>query len=146
VIFVTYGTAVNPIYFNVCPLNEIVGYYRAPYQANQTDTLSADTQYQPVRRFDLTVANGKIPANTYLESINLPAGGTCVTLESLLPGSDEVTIDSHQIVVQFSQGLADGHLFYNYWGKSVMVNGVIAEGNNFQHLTDTYNFTISPRG
>jgi prepilin-type N-terminal cleavage/methylation domain-containing protein len=146
IVLVFYGTAPNSLEFNVCPVNEIIGYYRAPYVAGQTDTMSADASLMPVRKFDLTVANGGVPANTYLESTNVPSGGHTATLESLLPNDSNTTIASHQIIVQLAQGLADQHLFYNFWGKSVMVNGVIAHGNNDQHATDTYNFTISPRG
>jgi prepilin-type N-terminal cleavage/methylation domain-containing protein len=145
-VLVFYGTTTSPSEFNVCPVNEIIGYYRAPYTAGQTDSMSADTQMMPVRKFDLTVANNGIPANTYLESVNVPSGGHTATLESLLPSDSPTTIGSHQIIVQLAQGLADQQLFYNFWGKSVMVNGVIAHGNNDQHATDTYNFTISPRG
>jgi type II secretory pathway component PulJ len=146
IVLVFYGNATNSLEFNVCPVNEIIGYYRAPYQAGQTDTMTGNAQMMPVRKFDLTVANGGIPANTYLESVNIPSGGHTATLESLLPNDSATTIDSHQIIVQLAQGLADQKLFYNYWGKSVMVNGVFAEGNNFQDATETYNFTISPRG
>jgi Tfp pilus assembly protein PilW len=145
-VLVNYGNSTSLANFNVCPVNEIIGYYRAPYTAGQTDTMSADTQLMPVRRFDLTVANGGVPANTYLESVGVPSGGTTATLESLLPSDSQSTIANHTIVVQLAQGLADQHLFYNYWGKSIMVNGVIAHGNNNQSATDTYNFTISPRG
>jgi prepilin-type N-terminal cleavage/methylation domain-containing protein len=145
-VLVFYGTTTTPTEFNVCPVSEIIGYYRAPYTAGQTDTMSSDAQMMPVRKFDLTVANNGIPANTYLESVNVPSGGHTATLESLLPSDAASTISTHQIIVQLAQGLADQHLFYNFWGKSVMVNGVIAHGNNNQHATDTYNFTISPRG
>ena len=144
-VLVSYGNSTS-LAFNICPVDEIVGYYRAPYQAGQTDTMSSNAQLMPVRRFDLTVANGGIPANTYLESVGVPTGGHTATLESLLPNDAASTISGHTIVVQLAQGLADQHLFYNYWGKSIMVNGVIAHGNNNQHATDTYNFTVSPRG
>jgi len=65
-------------------------------------------------------------------------------LESLLPtpfemsGSDEV--------VELSRGLSNGKLFYNFWGRSIMVNGQIYHGNDAKRVTETYNFTISPRG
>jgi len=50
------------------------------------------------------------------------------------------------LVIELSRGLADERLFYNFWGRSVMVNGQIHHGNDAKRVTETYNFTISPRG
>jgi hypothetical protein len=150
-VFVFYGSPPSGGKFNVSPVSEIVGYYRAPYAANQT-TLDPITNQptslglEPVRRFDLSVANGTLAANQYLESTNVPTGGTSTTIEALLPNDSQTTIDSHQIVVQLAQGMADGCLFHNFWGKSIMINGQIVQGNNFLSAQDTYNFTVSPRG
>ncbi|TVP77177.1 MAG: prepilin-type N-terminal cleavage/methylation domain-containing protein [Puniceicoccaceae bacterium] len=49
-------------------------------------------------------------------------------------------------VLQLSRGLANERLFINYAGRSVVVNGEILHGNNNRRLTNTYNFTITPRG
>jgi len=49
-------------------------------------------------------------------------------------------------VVQLSEGLADGRLFYNFKNRTVMINGKIIHGNQAKWVTDTYNFSISPRG
>ncbi len=150
-VFVFYGSAPSGGKFNVCPVSEIVGYYRAPYQSNQT-TLDPITNQptslglEPVRRFDISVAKGTLAANQYLEATNIPSGGTSTTIEALLPNDSQTTIDSHPIVVQLAQGLADGCLFHNFWGKSIMINGQIVQGNNYVSTQDTYNFTISPRG
>ena len=65
-------------------------------------------------------------------------------LEALLP--DEASFAQADEVVELSLGLADGRLFYNFWGRSVMVNGQIYHGNAAKRVTETYNFTISPRG
>jgi len=151
VVFVFYGSAPSGGAFNVCPVSEIVGYYRAPYQSNQTSLDPITNQptslgLEPVRRFDLSVANGTLAANQYLEATNVPTGGTSTTLEALLPNASQSTIDAHPIVVQLAQGLADGCLFHNFWGKSIMINGQIVQGNNYLSTQDTYNFTISPRG
>jgi len=151
VVFVFYGTPPSGGSFNVRPVSEIVGYYRAPYQANQT-TLDPITNQptslglEPVRRFDISVAKGTLAANQYLEASGLPTGGTSTTLEALLPDAAQATIDTHTIVVQLAQGLSDGCLFHNFWGKSIMLNGQIVQGNNYLSTADTYNFTISPRG
>jgi hypothetical protein len=148
-VFVFYGNPVSGAPINVRPVSELVGYYREPYQANQLylDPITdASTSLEPVHRFDLTVAAGTIPANTYLESVNVPVGGTTSTLEALLPANTPAIIATHPIVVQLANGLADGCLFHNFWGKSVMINGQIVQGSNYLSASDTYNFTISPRG
>ena len=151
VVFVFYGSPPSGGLFNVRPVSEIVGYYRAPYQSNQT-TLDPITNQptslglEPVRRFDISVANGTLAASQYLEATNIPTGGTSTTLEALLPNDSQSTIDAAPIVVQLAQGLADGCLFHNFWGKSIMINGQIVQGNNYLSTQDTYNFTISPRG
>jgi len=160
-VLVFYGNATNGntgANFNVRPVEEIVGYYRAPYQPGQSAPITnapTSQNLEPVRRFVYSVsgiayngmaADGTIPANSYLETSNVPAGGNTTTLEALLPPSDSTTISNHAIVVQLAQGLADQCLFHNFWGKSVMINGQIVHGNNNTSATDTYNFTISPRG
>lgn len=150
-VLVSYGAAPNPAKFNIRPVSEIIGYYRAPYQSNQLtiDPISnAPSNVMPVRRFDITVGNG-LSANMYLlatGSSDLPPGGTATSLEALLPSDAAATIAGHQIVVQLAQGLDDGLLFHNYNGKSIMINGKIMHGNNDVSATDTYNFTVSPRG
>jgi hypothetical protein len=135
-------------------VSEIVGYYREPYSASNQLTVdpitgavsTGATALEPVHRFDLSVANGTLAANMYLENTNVPTGGTSTTIEALLPNDSAATIAGHPIVVQLAQGLADGCLFHNFWGKSVMINGQIVQGSNYVSASDTYNFTISPRG
>lgn len=150
-VLVTYGDPPNPTKFNIRPINEIIGYYRAPYQADQLSIdpiTNAQANMMPVRRFDITVGHG-LNGNMYLlaaGSSDLPAGGTATTLEALLPSDARSTIDGHKVVVQLAQGLDNGLLFHNFWGKSVMINGKIMHGNNAVSATDTYNFTVSPRG
>ena len=66
------------------------------------------------------------------------------TIESLIPAIS--TVGTHETIVELSEGLADGKLFYNFRERSIMVNGQIYHGNDYKRVTDTYNFTISPRG
>jgi len=148
-VFVFYGSPVTGAPVNVRPVSELVGYYREPYQSNQLyldPMTNAPASLEPVHRFDLSVANGTLPANMYLETANIPGGGTSTTLEALLPADSPTVIATHPIVVQLAKGLADGCLFHNFWGKSVMINGQIVQGDNYMSASDTYNFTISPRG
>lgn len=49
-------------------------------------------------------------------------------------------------IVQLSRGLSDGQLFYNYLDRSILVKAEIIHGNVAKRITDTYNYTVSPRG
>jgi len=81
------------------------------------------------------------PVKRYEESFT-PASESAV--EDLVPTESDLVLADE--VVELSQGLADGRLFYNFWGRSVMVNGQIHHGNAAKRVTETYNFTVSPRG
>lgn len=111
---------------NVDLVNRIVGYYRAP-----ADPANA-TSEGPVRKFDIRIS----PASSAAINTLLPATSTYATNEE---------------VIEMSKGLANGRLFYNVRGKSVMVNGqIIHRGGlgktRYERATNTYNFTVSPRG
>jgi len=148
-VLVFYGSPATGAPVNVRPVSEIVGYYREPYSLSNQLSLdpitNASSSLMPVHRFDLTVGHG-LSANQYLEVTNIPSGGTSTTIEALLPNDAAATIASHPIVVQLAKGLNDGLLFHNFWGKSIMINAEIVQGNNYDSVSDTYNFTISPRG
>ncbi|MCH6256566.1 prepilin-type N-terminal cleavage/methylation domain-containing protein [Puniceicoccaceae bacterium K14] len=70
---------------------------------------------------------------------------TQAELSALIP--DASTFGAHQEVIELSKGLADGKLFFNFFNKSIVVRGeIIHQGDNTRNATNTYNFTISPRG
>ena len=98
----------------------IIAYYRAS---------DADDPYglAPVRRYEKTFDHASDQ-----------------TLENVLPDLEEFLNGDE--VIELSRGLADGRLFYNFWGRSVMINGQIHHGNEAKRVTETYNFTVSPRG
>jgi type II secretory pathway pseudopilin PulG len=75
--------------------------------------------------------------------VDIP-GGSSASVESLIPSVSVLATASE--VVELSKGLSNGRLFFNFWGKSIMVNGQIFHGNDAKRVTETYNFTISPRG
>lgn len=106
----------------VRPTTRIIGYFRAPSDPNDPSSSG------PVRKFDLSIASANQDK----------------PIEALLP--DAANANSFPKVIELSEGLADGHLFFNLWGRSVMVNGKILHGNAAKRVTDTYNFTVSPRG
>lgn len=113
-------------------IERLVGYYRAP-DANDSEGRG------PVRRFELTFS----PSSSSKAIALLPALST---------------LNTWPTVIELSQGLSDGRLFHNFYGRSVMVKGEIVQGTKKKGaatqdnddlariVTNTYNFTISPRG
>jgi hypothetical protein len=103
-------------------IERLVGYYRAP-----ADALNPASE-GPVRKFDLRFN----PSSTQAVAALLPA----VT-----------TSTGHPEVVELSRGLSNGRLFYNFLDRSIMVKGeIIHRGSLERRATNTYNFTVSPRG
>ncbi len=101
----------------------LIIYFRSP---------DAVTGIGPVRILDLAVTpSSSLPVFQLIPDITNPA---------LYP-----------IVVQLSQDVATGKLFYNYHDRAIIVKGNILQRGgqtNSVHATatDTYNFTVSPRG
>lgn len=95
----------------------LVGYFRD----------AEDGEAGPVRRFDVRYGS---PRDESVENLLAEPG--------VFNEIDEV--------VELSKGLADGQLFFNFHGRSVMVNGQILHGNVAKRVTETYNFTVSTRG
>ncbi|MEZ5278557.1 MAG: type II secretion system protein [Opitutaceae bacterium] len=108
------------------PVSRIVGYYRA-----STDPLDPAGP-GPVRKFD---------SDTDSWGISFPNTND---IETLLP--DESLAGSFTQVVELSRGLANQTLFYNFSNRSIMVKGEILHGNAIKRVSNTYNFTVSPRG
>lgn len=111
---------------NVDLVTRVIGYYREPANSNDTQSMG------PVRKFDRTISP---PSSAAIHTL-LPATSTYAT---------------NPEVLELSRGLANGKLFYNVRGKSIMVNGEIIRRTQttkkvYEYATNTYNFTISPRG
>ena len=100
----------------------LTGFYRAAASGNRG----------PVRKFEIA----------YAEADYKDAATTQV--ETLLPSVS--TMNSNEVVMELTEGLANGDLFLNYEDRSIMVKGKIYHGNEYKRLTDTYNFTVTPRG
>lgn len=49
-------------------------------------------------------------------------------------------------VVELARGLASQNLFYNLRDNSIIINGEILQGNDARSVTNTYNFSVTPRG
>jgi prepilin-type N-terminal cleavage/methylation domain-containing protein len=100
-------------------LTRIVGFYRAA---------DAITNRGPVQTFDLQ----------YTPSIAAAAA-------TLTPAAS--TSGNHTEVVQLSAGLSNGRLFQNFRNSSIVVRGELIHNNGTnQTVSNTYNFTVSPRG
>lgn len=69
-----------------------------------------------------------------------------VTVETLAASMLNDPATDRREVLELSRGVADERLFINFRNRSVVVNGEILHGNNIRRLTNTYNFTVSPRG
>lgn len=104
-------------------IERMVGYYRAPAAT------AADQGAGPVRRFERIFS----PSSTSKAVTLLPALST---------------VGDWPEVIELSKGLSDGRLFHNFYGRSIMVKGEIIQstGAGQRIATNTYNFTISPRG
>jgi prepilin-type N-terminal cleavage/methylation domain-containing protein len=118
-------TASSYVSFGVHPVEKIIGYYR---DSQKVENL---TNVGPVKRFE----------KTFSTPVDVTSSTT--PLESLIPSAAEANATE---LLELSKGTANGKLFYNFGNKSVMVNGQIYHGNTTQRVTDTYNFTVSPRG
>lgn len=110
------------------PITRLVLYYRS------TTMKENGKSWGPVRRWEKDFSDDPI---TDPDSIR--------NIEDLLPSMATLNAESTN-VVQLSEGLADGRLFYNFKNRTVMINGKIIHGNQAKWVTDTYNFSISPRG
>ena len=118
-------TSPNYVSFGVHPVEKIVGYYRDSGNVDELKNVG------PVKRFELVFSS---PVDVTSDS---------TPLESIIPSTAAVQAIE---ILELSKGTANGKLFYNFGNKSVMVNGQIYHGNRAQRVTDTYNFTVSPRG
>lgn len=117
-------------------ITRLVGYFR------YADPDNPDSE-GPVYRFDLRYHDPNltvVPANSSGEYVS----AVTHTPESLIVGL--TANGNYPTVVQLSRGLADGQLFYNYLDRSIMVKAQIIHGNAAKRITDTYNYTVSPRG
>ena len=118
-------TAPTYVSFGVHPVSKLVGYYRS---AGSVEELS---NVGPVMKFEVELST----------PVDITDSST--TLESLIPSEGTVVAEE---ILELSKGTADGKLFYNFQNKSAMINGQIYHGNVTGRVTDTYNFTVSPRG
>ncbi|HSI08085.1 MAG: PilW family protein [Rariglobus sp.] len=104
-------------------ISRIVGYYRDPSENNGE---------APVRKFDRTFSPS-VTADVW----------------TLLPSTS--TAQTNPEVIELSKNIGTQALFYNFYGRSVLVKCEIIHRtgtgkNKYERATNTYNFTVSPRG
>ena len=120
VMFISVQANTNPL--NPDQITKIVGYFLTP---DATGT-------GPLKKFTLDYSAAP------LDSVANPP-------ETLIAG---LTASSAQCkeLIQLVQGLSSGNVFYDYMDRSVMVKSKFIQGNSDKRVTNTYSFTISPRG
>jgi len=102
--------------------SRVVGYGRT----------AGDNGYGPVVRFERT----------------FPQSETFLTSEISVEGVLDLALggDPPRPVVELARGLASQNLFYNFRDSSIIINGEILQGNDARSVTNTYNFSVTPRG
>ncbi|MCH6256022.1 type II secretion system GspH family protein [Puniceicoccaceae bacterium K14] len=82
------------------------------------------------------------PVQTFTLDYSTPSDQSALTL---IPSTS--SSGTHTVVAELSQGLADGSLFFNFRNSSIVIRGeLIHDIDGTTQVSNTYNFTISPRG
>ncbi len=123
-------------------VNRMVGYWVAPNRqfAGENAVYMFDTdRYR--------AANATSWNTTWGATFPAALSGS-VTLESLLPPAttDYSRAAEFPIMINNLSGLSSGYTFVNYQNKSIISRAKILHGNLAKRVTNTYNFTITPRG
>ena len=123
-------------------ISRVVAYWLAPNRdyTNETALYRLDSdQFKTIGSSWTTPWGATFPATL----------GSGVTVESLLPAASQINASSSAfatVVLNNLQGLSQNLNFVNYQGRSVLVRSRILHGNQAKRVTNTYNFTVSPRG
>jgi hypothetical protein len=137
------GDSTNDTHILSSRINRIVGYWIAPNRNIPGESA--------VYKFDTDRARTPSASSwTTAWGATLPVtlGGT-TTLESLLPPDTAAWAQNSafEILINDASGLApDGYNFSNFQNRSALVRTKILHGNQAKRVTNTYNFTITPRG
>lgn len=125
-VLIYHGTPAGTAPLITRPIRRVVGYYRA--SPNPSDS----SQEGPVRTFDSDV-------DTW--GVTFPS---TQPIENALPSA--ANLSSFRQVIELSKGLSNQRLFYNFHNRCIMVKGEFVHGSAIKRVTNTYNFTVSPRG
>lgn len=128
-------------------VSRLVGYWTAPnrqYPGENAIYLFDTDRFKPAGATSWTTPWGATFPATLSDS---GATGT-TTIEALLPPATSTWANYSQFAITLHNvsGLTGGYCFYNYENRSVIVRSKILHGNLAKRVTNTYNFTITPRG
>lgn len=141
-------------------VTRIVGYYVAPNRtiSGEYALYSFDSDKSKGVAATWTTPWGATFPATLSSLVPQPTGTT--TIEALLPAANSTwaQANAHRIVINDLNGLAmfpvtansvttnAGFSFLNFKNRSVIVRTKILHGNQAKRVTNTYNFTVTPRG
>jgi len=132
----------NPAIMTV-EVDRIVGYWIAPNRvySGETALYSFDTD-------DYRSGSATSWQAPWGQSFPVTLSGA-VTVESLLPPATKAwAVNSKmEIIVNDMEGLTSNNLFFeNFQNRSMLIRAKILHGYQAKRVTNTYNFTITPRG
>lgn len=124
-------------------VSRMVGYWTAPNRRFSGETA--------LYSFDTDKYKSSPSATTWTTSWGQTfpvALSSTVTLESLLPPATTAYASANEfsILINNLNGLSNSYNFYNYQNKSIVTRSKILHGSTAKRVTNTYNFTITPRG
>lgn len=129
-------------------VTRLVLYWTAPNRSLSSETAlySLDTdRYRPAGATSWTTGWGAtLPA-----ALSTTGASGTTTLEALLPPANSTwaQADAARIVLNDLTGLAaSGACFENFQNRSVIMRTKILHGSRAKRVTNTYNFTVTPRG
>lgn len=132
----------NPALMTVV-IERIVGYWIAPNRE-----ISGETALYTFDSNDSRTPSTNSWTTAWGQTFPVTLGGT-TTVESLLPTDSQswAMHSTFDIVVNDLEGLTTNSLFFeNFQNRSVLIRTKILHGNQAKRVTNTYNFTITPRG
>jgi prepilin-type N-terminal cleavage/methylation domain-containing protein len=129
-------------------VTRIIGYYVAPNRniSGEYALYAFDTDAYKGASSTWTTPWGAVFPAVLSSTVPQPTGTT--TIEALLPPATLAYAQrsNHRIVLNDVNGLSNGLSFLNYQNRSILVRTKIVHGNQAKRVTNTYNFTITPRG
>lgn len=142
------GTDGNAPQLTQGEVTRLVGYYVAPNRLlpGEFALYSFDTdRYRGAGTTWTTPWGATFPA-ALSSAIPQPSGTT--TVEALLPPANSTWAQAtaHPIVINDLNGLSSGLTFLNFQNRSIVIRTQILHGNQAKRVTNTYNFTVTPRG
>lgn len=137
------GDTTNNLAIPTATINRMVGYWVAPNRnvSGENAIYMFDTdRYRGTASTWTTSWGATFPAAL---SPTAPSG-----IEALLPPATSAYAQAAEfpILINNASGLSNGYTFFNYLNKSIITRAKILHGNLAKRVTNTYNFTITPRG